>query len=91
MAVNEYYVGQLVHVTAVFTLSGTATDPSAVVVSVKDPNGTMTTPTATKDSTGNYHVDVSAIVAGRYFVRFAGTGVVQAAAEQEFDVLLGHF
>lgn len=90
---NSYKLGQLVRVTATFTVAatGTATDPGAVTVSVRAADGTLTTPAAVKDSVGVYHVDVTAAQAGEYFVRFVGTSPLVAASEQQFDVQLGHF
>lgn len=35
----------------------------------------------TKDSTGNYHVDVDLTIAGQWFYRFEGAGAVVAADE----------
>lgn len=86
-------LGQQVRVTASFTIAATstATDPGTVSVSVRAPDGTVTTPPATKDGTGVYHVDVTASQAGEYYVRFVGTAPLIAAAEQQFDVQLGHF
>lgn len=83
---NYYTLNQLVHLTAAFTVSGTATDPTTVVCKVKDPSGAITTPSAVKDSTGNYHYDVAATISGRYYYRFEGTGTCQASAEAFFDV-----
>ena len=84
-------IGDLVRVSATFTVSGTATDPATVTLKVRDPSGTTTTytygaATVTKDSTGAYHRDVSATTAGRWLYRWEGTGTAQAAEEAAFDV-----
>lgn len=84
-------VGDLVRVSAEFTVSGTATDPSTVTLKVKDPSGTTATytyagSTVTKAGTGSYYKDVSASTAGRWLYRWEGTGTAQAAEESAFDV-----
>lgn len=84
---NYYTTNQLVHLTAAFTVSGVATDPTAVTVRIKDPSLAITTPAAVKDSVGIYHYDLAVTLPGRYFYRFEGTGTCQATSEQFFDVL----
>lgn len=81
-----YAINQLVHLTAAFTVSGVATDPTTVVCKTTDPTGVKTSPAAVKDSTGNYHYDLAAAIPGRYYYRFEGTGTCQAASEAFFDV-----
>lgn len=90
MAVSLYYVGQLVHLTAAFTVAGVATDPTSVTCTVKAPDGSISSPATTKDSTGNWHADVAATLSGRYHYGFKGTGTVQAAEESSFDVALSN-
>jgi hypothetical protein len=85
MAINSYTVGQPVRVSATFKVGSSPTNPTAVTVSVKDPAGTVTTPSATNDGTGLYHVDVTPATKGRYAYRFAGSGACVAAAEGEFN------
>jgi len=85
--------GDLVRCSGAFTDSdGTATDPAAVLFKVRNPNGSTTAYTygvddeLVKDSTGNYHVDVNANVAGLWVYRFYSTGSGQAADEGRFRV-----
>ena len=92
MAINAYVRGQLVRVAAVFTNSaGTAVDPTTVTVRVRAPSGTVTTPAATKDSVGNYHVDIDANTEGTWHYRFEGTGSNQGASEHQFVIENGVF
>ena len=67
------------------------TDPTTVSFKYKVPAGTVTTWTVTagqivKDSTGNYHADVSITASGQWFYKFIGVGTVQAVREQRFYV-----
>lgn len=84
MAPNRYVVGQMVRFTATFSLNGTPTN-TTVAVSVKNPNGTVTAPTATSGGTGVYYVDQVLDVKGRWAVRFAGSGAVVAAVEGQVN------
>jgi len=93
----SYDKGDLVRCTAVFTnAAGTATDPGAVFLKVKDPSGNTTIYTygtdaeLLKDSTGNYHIDVDANQSGRWQYRFWSSGSGQAAARGDF-IVLGEF
>jgi hypothetical protein len=88
MSLSNYVKGDLVRLSAVFTVSGVATDPTTVTCTVRDPGGTETTPAATKDSIGNYHVDVDLTSAksGVWQYEFLGTGACQAAMVGEFFV-----
>ncbi len=93
--------GDLVKVSGVFTVDGTATDPTKVTLRLKDPAGvniTATYPTAagetaiTRDATGVYHYDVDITgITGTYYFRFEGSGSAQAAEESYFTVASGHF
>lgn len=92
MARGVYAEGTEVRVSALFTVAGTPTDPTTVTAIIRDPDGVETTylygtdAELVKDSTGAYHVDVDADVAGRWVYRFAGTGTAQAALDQVFLV-----
>jgi len=89
---NTYDVGDKVRMSAAFTSSGAATDPTGLTFKIKVPAGTVTTyvygtdAELVKDSTGNYHVDFTVAASGRHVYRFAGTGVVTAAGESNFEV-----
>lgn len=87
-----YRPGELVRVTATFTVGGVATDPTAVQCIVVDPQGSRTVYTygvdaaLAKDGTGVYHVDLSPTVAKTWTYAFKSTGTGQGAAEATFTV-----
>lgn len=72
--------------------TGAALDPDVVSVSIRDPDGTVTTyvygtdDEVVKDGTGSYHMDVDADTAGVWFYRWFSTGDGQAAEERSFIV-----
>lgn len=82
-----YDIGDTVHLTGAFVnTAGVATDPTAVVVTYKKPNGTVVTGVAVKDSTGNYHCDITPDADGNWYYRWAGTGTIATAEEGIFYV-----
>lgn len=96
MPTNTYDKGDLIRVKATFTVSSVVTDPTAITLKVKDPDGTITTYTyaggsITKDSTGVYHKDLSVSNDGVWYYRFEGTGTCQAASENKFIVRKSEF
>ena len=89
MSLNTYTPGALIRLSAAFTVSGVATDPTTVTCVVRAPDGTETTyATPTKDSVGNYHVDhdLTAAKSGVWTYKFTGTGACQAAMQAQFFV-----
>lgn len=77
-------------------ITATLTDPSTVTLKVQDPAGTETSytlagATVTKDSTGNYHKDVTINLAGRWVARWIGTGTVPTAVERIIYVPTSNF
>lgn len=90
---NCYDLGSAVLLTATFTGQDgvTPADPTTVTLRVKDPNGVETTPTATKMSTGVYEYTFTPLVAGVWFYRFEGAGVVTAVMESNFVVAASMF
>lgn len=92
MSKNVFDVGDLVRCSAVFNDGAADVDPSTVTFKVKTPSGAVTTYVyntdvqLVKDSTGNYHVDVSATAPGEWAVRYSSTGTGQAAGERRFRV-----
>ena len=98
VAANTYDVGDEVRLSAAFEKpANTPADPGTIVFKVKDPSGNITTYTygsdaqLVKDSTGNYHVDVTIDEEGTWFYRFTGTGTVVAAGESFFYARESHF
>lgn len=91
MTTTAYDVGDLKRCSCAFTsIAGAATDPTAVVLVIREPDGTEITksyPTPsdiTKDSTGNYHYDFAITKAGRHVERWVGTGAVAVGEKIEF-------
>lgn len=83
---NYYDIGDRVHLTAVFTISGVDSDPTAIALMVKDPSGNIATYTfalvqITKSAVGRYYKDISIDESGDWFYRWEGTGAVEAADE----------
>lgn len=84
-------IGDRERLTVTFTdLNGTATNPSAVQLKIRTPDGTTTT-LATSDSpnpftnsaTGVYYYDYTYSQEGRHFIEWTGTGALVAAAAGE--------
>ncbi len=93
VTVNSYDKGDLVRCTGAFTTTaGAAMDPAAVFFKFRDPNGVVVTYTygvdgsLVKDSTGNYHADIDAAIAGEWIYKFYSTGNGQAAETGSFTV-----
>lgn len=73
-----------------FTTGGVATDPTAVVLTIKRPDATVLVygwPTAgatgslTKEATGRFYADVLLTLKGTWRYELAGTGAVTAAEQ----------
>lgn len=88
---SVYEVGQGVRLSLAFTVDGTPANPGAVTVKVLKPSGQVSTYTysggeVARDSTGNYHVDITVDQSGTWHYRGEGTTPAQAADEQAFKV-----
>lgn len=86
---NTYPAGSLVRVTTAFTVSGVATDPSAITLQLKTPGSGVVSlvygsSLIVRDGVGQYHYDWQTTLSGLYPYRWIGTGVVVAANENEF-------
>lgn len=93
---GEYDIGDGVRLSIAFTVNDVATDPTTITLKTKDPTPTTTTYTyalaeVTKDSTGNYHKDITVSTSGTWYYRWIGTGTVIAATEDIFYVKLSQF
>lgn len=92
MSVNIYKKGQKVRISVAFTVSEVATDPTTVTAKIKDPSGNISSYVygvageLVKDSTGNYHVDVTTDENAEWHYRFEGTGTCVAVEEGSFRV-----
>lgn len=90
---TTYDRGDLIRLTATFTVNSVNTDPASVVLYLRQPDGELTTLTygidqeIVKSSTGVYRYDYSASDAGNVSYRWAGTGAAQAADQSVFFVL----
>lgn len=81
-----YIVTTQIRTTATFrTLLGALSNTTAVC-SVKAPDGTVSTPSVTNDSTGVYHADVTLDQAGTWYVEWQGSGTVIAASDTAIAV-----
>ncbi len=84
---STYDRGDLVRLTATFTVSGLPTDPATVSLYLRAPDGTLSTLTYGVDvaivraSVGVYRYDFSAVAAGQVSYRWAGTSPAQAAEQ----------
>lgn len=93
MSINVYDVGDLVTVSGEFTdVNDEPADPAGVSMAFRDPSGNATTyvfgtdAEVVKDSTGNYHVDLSIDEAGDWFYSWIGSGAGQGAEAGQFSV-----
>lgn len=83
MATN---IGDPITVTVTFTVAGVPTDPTAVVLTVRAPDGAQTTPVTTNPSVGVFEAIVTPDQAGIWTYRFTGSGAVVAVQEGSFAV-----
>ena len=87
---HVYDEGDLVRLTAKFTILTELTNPTAVYLQVIGPDratGTYAYPaTVTNSATGTFYRDVSVDQVGRYDYNFQGTGTVQAVGAGKFLV-----
>ena len=96
MAVNTYDKGDAVRLKGTFTVSSVNTDPTTIILKVKDSDGTISTytyagGTITRSATGIYYKDVTVSNDGLWYYRFEGTGAVIAAGEGSFEVRRSEF
>lgn len=86
MAANRYLPGNIVRLRGQFDISAIPTNPTAVTVYVKDPEGAVTNPPVVNDSAGIYHADFTTAKHGVHKYGFRGTGAVVAYGESAFIV-----
>lgn len=87
-----YDVGDGIYIVATFRdLTGTAADPTSVTFRLKDPTGTVTTPSVLTGSTGVYAAEFTVTRHGTWAYRWEGTGAVQAAEEGKILVRASNF
>ncbi len=66
--------------------SGNPKNPTTVIATLREPDGVISTPTATNAGTGLFTVDVEFTKTGRHHLEIAGTGDVVSAEEIDFYV-----
>jgi hypothetical protein len=72
--------------TNTFTVNGTPTDPTVVTLTVTDPTGAVTTPSASKVTTGVYTANVASTIAGVWSYLWEGTGTASDAVAGTWTV-----
>lgn len=92
----SYNIGDLLRLQASFKdLSAVLVDPTAVVLKVKNPAGTVTTynypGVITRSSTGVYYYDYSVTASGVHYFNWSGTGAYTVADESSFTVVSSAF
>jgi hypothetical protein len=83
---NQYQVGDLVPLQATFRDSTGTLANTTVTLTVRAPDGTVTTPTPTNPSAGVYRYDLAATQPGLWWYTFKGSGAVQTAERNSFHV-----
>lgn len=89
---NYYLIGNVIRLYSAFVdILGAPVDPSTVVLSIKQPDGSVVTLTyandqITKASTGNYYADFQPTIEGIHYYNYTGTGACVSASEKVFDV-----
>lgn len=88
---NTYNIGDTVYLPSTFAVSGVATDPTTITLTIKEPDGTSTDYTyalsqVTKSATGIYYKNFSPDQVGMHFYCWTGTGTVATAQEDWFMV-----
>ena len=92
MAEEVFDVGDRAQVTATVTnTDGDNDSPDAVTWSVKDPAGTVTTPSDSVVAAGVHRITVDCTLPGRYRVRFVGSANPKCAGEDSLFVRRSHF
>lgn len=88
---TTYDKGDVVRLSATFgNVSDVATDPTTVILRVKNSAGTTVYTYAaaqiSRDSAGNFHKDLALTVVGEWSYRWEGTGAVETAGEARLFV-----
>ena len=88
---TTYDKGDLVRLTATFTVSGAVTDPTTVILYIRSGSGVLTTlvygsSSITKVSVGVYRYDYSATKVGDVYFSWIGTAPAQAVEQGSFFV-----
>lgn len=94
--ITHYDIGDIWRPQATFTVGGTPTDPTAIVYYVQEPDGTITSASASSPGTltsastplsrttaGVFILSQTLDAAGHWYARFEGTGAATAAEDHE--------
>lgn len=93
----EYQLGDVIKLSANFQNNSVDVDPSAVTLKVKSPVGTIssyvygTDSELVKDSVGDYSLNYTPSLEGRYAFRWVSTGTNAGADEGFFDIAESQF
>ena len=78
----NFLVGDVARISvAILDVVGTPADPTELVLTIKSPEGVTSTPAPVKDSTGNYHFDLSLDLPGSYGFRWQSQGANKGVVE----------
>lgn len=89
MPTNTYDKGDAVRLNASFTIGGVATNPTNILLRIKDQSGNetiVTTGTISELSTGNWFYDVQVTGSGQWWYRWEGSGNLTAVDENSLLV-----
>lgn len=90
-------IGDLVRLSAAFSVNQQDTDPTTLTLKILTPNGVEashvygTDLAVVKDAVGHFHFDLNVTMAGAHYYRWQGTGNAQAALEGSFYVQPSQF
>ena len=92
MTISTYLLGNLVSLTGRFysdPAKTTPADPTTVILSIRDPNHIVTTPSPTHAGLGIYTYSWTPSIAGMYEVNWTGTGAVTSADQDPIFINVG--
>lgn len=85
---KSFQLGNQLVLATTFTdpITGLATNPTTVVLELRDPLGVVTTPGVSNSSAGVYKSLVTPDTPGIWVARWKGTGAVVASTESRFEI-----
>ena len=89
MITTDVVRGNQIRMSATFRNADTEAlaDPTSVTAGVREPDGTIASVSATRESLGLFHADFTPTKIGDHVFRFVGSGDVVAANEARFRVV----
>lgn len=89
---HEYVVGQTVRLKASITVDSVLTNPAAITLKVRKPDGAISTHAPSQDGvTGKYVFLIPVDQHGTWRYRYEGTGAAAGAGEKSFTVKHSEF